>query len=97
MTEFRAKPEIFGLTPEQGEALYEAYVIQEKILVDAIRAASKKLDCKIQERAASRFLRTNGLIRPRSYYTRRNPFNGYNRADAEKAKAVIKRRGDWVD
>ncbi|KPL02550.1 MAG: hypothetical protein AMK75_02640 [Planctomycetes bacterium SM23_65] len=95
--EFKAKPEDFGFTQEQAEALYDAYVTQELTIPQACKAASKKLECPIPERRAALFLRRNGLTRSISYYAKRNPFHGLARADAEKAKAIVKARGGWVD
>lgn len=94
---FKVAPETFGLTPEQGEALYEQYVVEEKTVAVATHLASKKLRVKIPEARAAKFIRANGWTRPRSYYARRNPFKSLTRANIEGGKAAIKRRGQWVD
>jgi len=94
---FKVAPETFGLTPEEGEALYEQYVLEEKTVAVATHLASKKLGRKIIAARAAKFIRANGWTRPRAYYARRNPFKGWTRANVEGGKAAIKRRGQWVD
>lgn len=94
---FRLPPEEYGLTQEEGEALYKAYVTEEKIIPEAIKAASKELGCQLTIGHATKFIRANGWTRSQSFYSRRNPFHGYSRASIEARKAQLKRRGEWVD
>lgn len=83
--DFKASPEDFGLTVEQGELLHVAYIEREMSMRAARVHVEKTLDCTLTETKVSRFINANGWKRPVSFHVRRSPWQGLNRAGVKES------------